>query len=207
MERKYLAEDSKGDKRVLRLAMEEKDRQQCCRAVVLQTWFLDQQQSITWKLPRISKAFSSPSIFPHLLNQKLWGWGSVICFEKPSMGLWWALKVENPWSRGSGWCPIFTPSQAVCSPTSCQEYWLLAAPSWPIAISGDLPLAEQEPHGLRVYSPLPMPPRPRVWHQGTKAGSLVSSRDNVWCNLCSGSYLRPHPCLALSPPYCASPPP
>ena len=41
MERKYLAEDSKGDKRVLRLAMEEKDRQQCCRAVVLQTWFLN----------------------------------------------------------------------------------------------------------------------------------------------------------------------
>lgn len=83
MERKYLAEDSKGDKRVLILAMEEKNRQQFCRSVVLQTWFLDQQQSITWELPRNSKAFSSLSIFPHLLNQKLWGWGSVICFEKP----------------------------------------------------------------------------------------------------------------------------
>lgn len=86
MERKYLAEDSKGDKRVLILAMEEKNRQQFCRSVVLQT-FLDQQQSITWELPRNSKAFSSLSISPHLLNQKLWGWGSVICFEKPSMGL------------------------------------------------------------------------------------------------------------------------
>ena len=154
MERKYLAEDSKGDKRVLRLAMEEKDRQQCCRAVVLQMWFLDQQQSITWELPRNSKALSSPSISPHLLNQKLWGWGSVICLRSPP----WASDGHCRWRiPGAGEVAGAPPS-----PTSCQEYWLLAAPSWPISVSGDLPLAKQEPHGLRGYSPLPLLPRPRV---------------------------------------------
>lgn len=56
-----------------------------------------------------------------------------------------------------------------------------------------------------ITAPYLPPQGPEYDTEVQKAGPLLSRGDNSWCELCSGLYLRPRPCLTLTLPYPASP--